>query len=283
MQKILLGLAISILVAADLQAQSVEATLRYADEQYELHHYTNSVLAYERAIFFQDNTDVATYLKLANAYFNLTDYERAIRLYDIAFFAEQDQETKNEISFKKSLAYMAMADYNQALISLIGINTFQNPAAEKKKQFFKALVYYMKADYAQAENVLLQYVVQQNRVAAPAYQSFLQLNQKAEDIKPNLAMWMSVFVPGSGQILYGNWKDGINSMALSVALVGLYFNYAAQFTLIEGYVVVLPWFQRYHKGGYLRAKSYAEEKQDKLRSKAYFEMLKLHPQLLSAE
>lgn len=104
-------------------------------------------------------------------------------------------------------------------------------------------------------------------------------SQKAAKVKPNLAMWMSVFVPGSGQILYGNWKDGLNSMALTTALVGLYFNYVIEFSLVEGYLVVLPWFQRYHKGGYMKAKQTALNKQEEYRAKAYAEMLKLHPSL----
>lgn len=280
MQKILFVLLTSLSFSAQISfSQSVEETLQFAEEQYNLGNYTNSVLAYERAIYFEKNTTSKTYFKLANAYFNKGDINRAIRFYDNATFLEKDDNKRNDIIFKKCLAYLSTKQYNQAIISLGSVNDFNNPEASLKKQYFKSVAYFLKEDFDQFEKVFKDYTSDLNLTSNQHYIDLETYNLKAAKVKPNLAMWMSVVVPGSGQILYGNWRDGLNSMALTAALVGLYFNYVIEFSLVEGYLVVLPWFQRYHKGGYLKAKETALNKQKEYRGKAYAEILQLHPAL----
>jgi len=279
MQKVLFVLVISLLPSTVVFSQTIEETLQFAEEQFRLGNYTNSVLAYERAIYFEKGTTSATYFKLAEAYFNMGNVERAIRFYDNATFLEQDIDKRNDIVFKKSLAYLSANKYNQAIISLGAINDFNREEAKLKKRYFKSIAYFLKEDFEQFDKLFDEYVEEMNLASNPNYVSLEKYNEKAARVKPNLAMWMSVVVPGSGQILYGNWKDGLNSMALTAALVGLYFNYVIEFSLVEGYLVVLPWFQRYHKGGYLKAKETALNRQREFRSKAYDEILDLHPAL----
>jgi len=280
MQKILFVLAISLFSSWSVFSQNVEETYQFAEEQLKLGNYNNSLLAFERAIFFEDHTSADTYTKLADVYFAAGNQERAIRFYDIAYFSENDPDLKNEIIFKKSLAYLQLENYDQALISLTSINSFQNKAVAQKKTFYKTLTYYLKGDFASYHEQLSQYTADQNIEGKDEFLLHNKWEKKAAKIKPNLAMWMSVVLPGSGQILYGDWQNGLNSLALTTGLIALYINYIDQFSLIEAYLVVFPWFERYHKGGYLRAKENAEEKIDLYRSKAYQSLLKLHPAML---
>ncbi len=279
MQKLLFALVISLFSVFQIFSQSVEGTLQFAEEQFEVGNYSNSVLAYERAIYFAENTTPETYFKLAEAYFFKEDVERAIRFYNNASFLEQDIEKKNDYIFKKCLAYLSINNYNQAIITLGAVNDFNNPDISLKKQYYKSVAYYLKEDYDQFQIVFNDYIMEMGLNSQIAYLKAKEYSNKANKVKPNLAMWMSVVVPGSGQILYGNWKDGLNSMGITATLVGLYFNYIVQFSVIEGYLVVIPWLQRYHKGGYLIAKQTALDKEEYYRSKAYQEVLKLHPGL----
>ncbi|WP_375580544.1 CDC27 family protein [Marivirga tractuosa] len=279
MQKLLFALVISVFSFFQVNAQSVEEALQFAQEQFEAGNYSNSVLAYERAIYFAENTTPDTYFKLAEAYFKKGDVERAIRFYNNASFLEQDIEKKNDYIFKKCLAYLSINNYNQAIITLGAVNDFNNPEINLKKQYFKSIAYYLKEDYDQFQYIFDGYAEEMKLNDKSAYLKVNQFNNRADKVKPNLAMWMSVVVPGSGQILYGNWKDGLNSMGLTAALVGVYFNFVVQFSILEGYLVVLPWFQRYHEGGYRIAKQTALDKEEEYRSQAYKEILKLHPAL----
>ncbi|WKV12555.1 CDC27 family protein [Marivirga harenae] len=280
MQKILFVLLTSLSFSVQISfSQDVKETLQFAEEQFIIGNYTNSILAYERAIYFEENTSSETYFKLANAYFSKGDIGRAIRVYDNAAFLEKDNGKRNDIIFKKCLAYLSTNQYNQAIISLGAINDFNDTEAGLKKQYFKSIAYFLKEDFDQFEVLFDEYATNLKLASNQHYIDLETYNLKADKVKPKLAMWMSVFVPGSGQILYGNWKDGLNSMALTAALVGLYFNYVTEFSLVEGYLVVLPWFQRYHKGGYLKAKETALKKQREYRGKAYGEILQLHPAL----
>lgn len=280
MQKILFALLISLALSAQLVfSQTVEETLQFAEEQFNLGNYTNSVLAYERAIYFEDNTSSETYFALANAYFNIKNIERAVRFYDNAIFLEKETSTRNEIIFRKCLALLSVKQFNQSIIALGSVNDFNDSEVKFKKQYFRSIAYFLKEDFDRSEKEFAKYISDLNLASNQHYIDYKLYNQKAAKIKPNLALWMSVFVPGSGQILYGNWKDGLNSLGLTAALVGLYFNYAIEFSLVEGYIVVLPWFQRYHKGGYLKAKETALKKQERYRAKAYAEILQLHPAL----
>lgn len=279
MQKLLFALVISVFPFFQLISQSVEGTLKFAEEQFEAGNYSKSVLAYERAIYFSEYTPPDIYFKLAEAYFLKGDVERAILFYNNASFLEEDIYKKNEYIFKKCLAFLSINNYNQAIITLGAVNDFNNPDISLKKQYYKSVAYFLKGDYTQFHKVFDEYANEMELTSNNSFLNAIEFDRKADRIKPNLALWMSVFVPGSGQFLYGNWKEGLNSMGLTAALVGLYFNYVIQFSVAEGYLVVLPWFQRYHKGGFTIAKETAIEKQELYRSKAYQEILKLHPEL----
>jgi len=263
-----------------LIAQNVASTLAYANEQFELENYQNSALAFERAIFFsKDQLEASVYSGLADAHRLNNNLERAIKFYDIAQFVATTNAAKDEIIFRKVFSYLQLTQYDQALIALFDLNDVANPTTQFRKQYLKGVIFYLKEDYDQALSIFENYLSADEKERL-AFSEVKRKLIKAEKIKPKLAMWLSVFIPGSGQMLYGNFKDGINSMILSAAIITLYFNYVTDFTLIEGYLVVLPWFMRYYRGGYQNAKAHALEKQALIRSEVYQSLVLLHPELI---
>ncbi|GAB3330477.1 hypothetical protein GCM10027429_07840 [Marivirga atlantica] len=262
----------------ELVAQSIESTLVYANEQFEVGNYQNSALAFERVIFFSEGkVDFSVYTKLADSYRLNNNAERAIKFYDIAQYQADNDSARNEIIFRKVFTYLQLKEFDQGLIALFDLKTNSNEQTQFRKEYLKGIIYYLKDDYERSIDVFDEYLSLQEKEALKFNELKNQL-KKAENIKPNLAMWLSVFIPGSGQMLYGDFKDGLNSMMLTAAFVTLYFNYVMDFSLVEGYLVVLPWFQRYHRGGYQNAKENALEKQELIRSKVYQELVLMHPE-----
>jgi len=260
-----------------LIAQSIESTLVYANEQFDIGNYQNSALAFERIIFFsKGNVNHKVYTQLADSYRLDGNPVRAIKFYDIAQYQAATDSARNEIIFRKVFTYLQLKEFDQGLIALFDLRSNNNAQTQFRKEYLKGIIYYLKDDYERAIKVFDDYLSEQEKEVLSFNELKMQLN-KAKKIKPNLAMWLSVFIPGSGQMLYGDFKDGLNSMMLTAAFVTLYFNYVMDFSLVEGYLVVLPWFQRYHRGGYQNAKENALEKQELIRSRVYQELVLMHP------
>ena len=74
-------------------------------------------------------------------------------------------------------------------------------------------------------------------------------------------------LPGLGQFYAGDIKNGINSLVINALFVGLFTYSFVTISPIDAYFSVLPWFQRYYKGGYTKAGIIAEQKVKKRRAK----------------
>jgi hypothetical protein len=86
---------------------------------------------------------------------------------------------------------------------------------------------------------------------------------------PKIAYWMSVVIPGSGQLYAGDIKNGMNSFVLSIGLAILTYNIAVSKSILDALITAFPWWQRYHIGGYNAAKRIAINKRQENRADVF--------------
>ena len=98
-----------------------------------------------------------------------------------------------------------------------------------------------------------------------------KLNPKRADRLKTL----SLFIPGSGQIIAGNAKSGINSLLLIGGLSAFYISTARQYGTISAAITVLPWLSRYHVGGSENAQDSMLKRQEKLKSQYFDELIRI--------
>jgi hypothetical protein len=87
---------------------------------------------------------------------------------------------------------------------------------------------------------------------------------RARTKSPALAKWLSIFLPGSGQIYCGEWIDGLNALALSVATGYLLVGNILEKRIQEVALNSLFLFNRFYQGDKDNAVSLALRSNERL-------------------
>lgn len=250
------------------QGQTVDQLIEFADKKFEQGNYALAAKEYQRALFFGPKQQVgALNVSTGDCYFALKAYGKAHEYYGFAANLIRKDSLRGEVLLKKASCQMMLLQYNMAVFDLYSLPANIPASTEKKRQFLLGVAYYGMADYERAASAF--------QLAIPGDEQKIQqivevfANKKINRPNPNLAYWMSVFIPGSGQFYSGDIKNGLNSFLLSAGLIIVAFEIASNQSWIDSLLTVFPWWQRYYTGGYNSARSIAEHKRAENRAELY--------------
>jgi hypothetical protein len=82
-----------------------------------------------------------------------------------------------------------------------------------------------------------------------------------------------MIIPGSGQFYAGDVKNGFNSLLLTGGFVTVGFIIAINYSLLDSFVSVIPWIQRYYIGGIKRSGDIAVDRKLQKQDEIYQEIL----------
>ncbi|MCX6224062.1 MAG: hypothetical protein NTV01_04840 [Bacteroidia bacterium] len=271
-----------VIFAAFAPAQTVDETRAYADSLYSAGNLDEASPAYQRTAFFNRSVDAEILSRIADCFISDGDLDKALEFYDHSYFAQTNDSLKKEVLFRKSACYLRSRNYNFALIELLRLDEVLSKDFEKKRNFYFGMTWFGLEDFKKAgmyfekaaEDSLSQ---QKIREIFADTRHFLRPN-------PKLASWLSIIIPGTGQIYSGEIWTGINSFLLSGLFVGLGFYIAAATSPVDALFTALPWFQRYYQGGFRQAGYLAQKKRSENRSLKFNKVLstiangkQLHP------
>jgi TM2 domain-containing membrane protein YozV len=255
-------------------AQTVEQTLAYADSLFDAGRTTDALPVYERTAFFmRPSIDARILGRLADCFYDDGNLEKALEYYDHSYFAEPNDSIKKEILFRKSACFLKSHNYNFALIELLNLEDSLSPHFEHLRNLYLGITYFGMEDFDKAGGYFA--------MAAPNQATRDEIRRIFDDRKaffrpkPRLAFWLSLFIPGSGQIYAGQVGAGINSLMLTGLLIGLGFYIASVSTPLDAIFTALPWFQRYYQGGYMRATEFATTRRMENRNRIFNKVLEL--------
>jgi TM2 domain-containing membrane protein YozV len=77
---------------------------------------------------------------------------------------------------------------------------------------------------------------------------------------PKVASFLSMVLPGSGQLYCGEFKSGINSFLLTGTAITVYTLISIRYSFIDAILGVFPYYQRYYTGGVINAQNMAKDK-----------------------
>ncbi len=83
--------------------------------------------------------------------------------------------------------------------------------------------------------------------------------QHIDKISPQKALIMSLFLPGLGQAYAHDYKNAINSLALNTLFGYAMVRTFTRYSWVEMVMGVLPWWERYYRGGAIHAKDIAQK------------------------
>ncbi|MDA3880393.1 MAG: hypothetical protein PF436_08400 [Prolixibacteraceae bacterium] len=277
-QSVFFFLIISLLSPAVSMGQNVDDVVAFANRQFELGNYSLASKEYNRAFFFgAGNKDIIT-LRIADCYSQLENYEQAGNFYDRAYRLSSSDSLKNEAILGKAFC-LVMQD--KLMLSLIELYNFEYTASKEQQSiyhFLKGLTHFGLHDDSLSYHEFVKIAELQTQqsfdieVLDSEFEKILNYNKR---YNPQRAYIMSGIIPGSGQLLTGEIKDGLNSMLLIGGLYLIALRVMHLYSFWDAAIALFPWIQRYHMGGMEHSKELAATKIDQKRYESYLNLLEL--------
>ncbi len=273
MRKILFIVIFNIYGILFLNAQSICEIKAFADDQFKKTNYSTALKEYQRVHFF-DTTSLYDdiYLKIASIYYNQSDFRRAIEYFNLAWYSEQKDSVRNEITFRKATCYLKLEEYLVALNELFDIPQTKSEYFDAKLNLYFAISYYGLDDLVNAQFYFSQFLGPEGRRDIDII--FVDFERFKRKYKPRKIELMSKFIPGLGQLKLGNFGSGINSFLLVGGAVSYAAYTASAYGLIDG-ALLLSSFYRYYLGGANQAKVESIKKIREEKRRTYLEIMSL--------
>ncbi len=271
-------LIISLFLSSAAQSQSIDGTLEFANSQYSKGNYEQAISAYRRVLFFDSTGQFSdrSYYRLAQCYLAASSLKKSVYYYDLAYAATNSDSIKQSVVFDKAHLYILAGQPNYALMELASLGNVLPPSYEQQRSFYSGLIYFMNEKFDKS------YKSFSNALDSNSFHKHIVLDslfQELEDVNrlnPKLARYLSLGLPGLGQLYAGYPVEAANSFLISAAFWGLYFYTLQQYTLLDALLSVYPWFQRYYIGGHFRAGDLTEKKKLNRRNLILIEIVEIY-------
>ncbi|NOZ47687.1 MAG: hypothetical protein GXO79_13035 [Chlorobi bacterium] len=274
--KIFLIVISSLFFLKNIQGQDIEQVYRFAVKNSKEENYNRAIHEFERVFYFdtESNYRKKVTIELAHCYLKTQEFEKALKFYDLAYGLTQNDSLKNEIIFKKVFIYILQKEYLYAEVELL--NTFNTVKynQEKQENFLFGLTYYGQNKYNDSKKYFNHcFETEQSK---SQIDSLFNILGHIKPSWPAISKYMSMILPGSGQLANASVKSAVNSFVLTFSILTLYAYTAANYTLYDAVISVLPWFARYHRGGYENAYRIALLKQEEKRNNILIQIIDLY-------
>lgn len=265
----------SIIFFSTAVAQTQEQTIAMGMEQLQLKNYDAATAFYLRSLYFEQGSKRAfLYQQLGDCYFNESKYEQAAYSYELGYNSESNDSIKTELIFKKTSALLLQEKYQYALSELYSLSdSMPSIYFNRKKNFYSGIAYFGNNEFALSEKSFLAALPNNSITEAEQIKGIFLKNKKVGRVKPKTARILSMCLPGLGQFYAGDIKNGFNSLIINALFVGLFTYSFITISPVDAYFSVLPWFQRYYKGGYTKAGIIANERVKQKRKLLYNEII----------
>lgn len=263
-------------VPAFVKSQSLDQTYSFALSQAKLGNYDIAVKSLKRVQFFDEqNVFPDVFRDIADCYFEKMEFENAFYYYDLAAIQADDDSIVPDLVARKVTCKLLDNQFQEALISLFSFEGKMNPVQQWQFNMLYGITYFNLGDYSQSELYFLKNTdstMFQKSGDLNVYFSHIQHIEKRYN--PKTAKIMSIILPGAGQIWVGDYRNGLNSIALIAGLFSVSVALTGSISLLDSIIIIAPWFQRYYMGGYERAYGIAANKQLEEKNKLLAQIVK---------
>ena len=249
---------ISLLYAVTLTGQKREESFQIALRNFHLENYDLCIPYFKRVAFFEsDNITNLNYL--AESYQKTKSYDNALVHYSLIYNLLSNDSLKNEVCFEMAKCYMLQDKHDYAEIEILNIKEHNN-YFKSRKNYYLFLIYLNKREFELSKNYFLNISEFSDSKINQVQSSFSHLEKKIRRTNPKVASVLSMLIPGSGQMFYGNFSSGINSLLLTTTALTVFTIISIRYSYIDAILSVFPYYQRYYIGGVINTINFAEEK-----------------------
>lgn len=253
--------------AQSIHAQTPAETLAFARQQMAEGNEILAAKTYQRLVFFTgDRYREECYGQLAGLFFRQGDMEKSAHFFDLLYHAAHSDSLRYEAVFGKAGALLLLHEHKKCLIELFALPADLPENWARRRWLYLGAAQFGARDFDAAEAALQHLFAPEDVVSRRQLRDLLDKARRVERKSPKTARVLSMVLPGAGQFYAGDIKNGFNSLLLN-ALLGYWFVSTAQgYTFFDASFTVMPWFLRYHAGGYKHVGQILEhEKEDRQR------------------
>jgi len=255
--------------------QNLNQTLVFADSALQKNNAQLSIKLYTRALFFApDEIKPKIFEKLAFAYYTINMYIEAEKYYKYASFSAKDS-AQYELFLKISGTQILQKKYLLAQQTLYALPDSLPKDQQRTKYFYLGTLNFGIENFFEAEKYFLKILPDSSVAEKTKIKSYFAKKRYLYRPNPNFVFYSSLIVPGSGQLIAGDYQNSLNSLLLLSTLGGLSVLTITNYGLSDAILTVFPWFFRYYQGGAIKAETKALIRLQEKRAFVYHEIVNI--------
>jgi hypothetical protein len=232
-----------------------DLALKTAEQYFAINNYESAITEYKRYIFFNAKKDDIgdVYYKMALTYRDQGKLDEAINAIEASIFYTDLDSIREERIITKAIISFVHCDSSQAIFSLLKLTHFSNYKRIRQESSFYLGLYYLKKCKWNESYIAFHNCFQDLPKIQMKLDSLFLLTQKITYRSPKLAKWLSTFLPGSGQIYGGDYRDGANAFIINTALGVIFVDSILNKHFQDSFLINLTFLERYYRGNYHNA------------------------------
>lgn len=268
---LLLGFNFLLFIKTPVFSQDLSTSVKIADSLFQENQLEQAIKLYKRIVFFdkEELYDSLTFSRLAYSYYQIEDYQNAARYFEYSYNVTEDVN----YLYDQALMQILSRDYKLAKLGLLNVASDKNELLMARKLALLGMVNFKLADYEATNKYLEQFYEHTPADDSLGFDLIARTSKIRKRYKKSKVKAMSLIIPGTGQMYCGDFKEGFNSLGITVLFGGIYFRVVSSLGLLDAFLSVLPWYQKYYLGGYMKAGEIAVNKQQELLDALFNEMV----------
>lgn len=201
-----------------------DEALKVADGLLEQGHYDQAITEYKRFVFFNPEDEQISYAfyKMGLAYRAGRNWQPAIDAFKSSVRTANHAETADERRLVLATTLIASGNYSLARLELLRVMEFSEEASLRAKaRYFDGIASLYMFDWDAVERAFGGFYSESSEVRQ-INPVLLEARQSHRSV--GLARFLSTLLPGLGQVYAGDWRDGLNALAINALGIGLLAN-----------------------------------------------------------
>lgn len=254
------SLVFLLIVFCTESANAQDSALVLASKLYNNSNFEEAITEYMRFIYFNpDNEKVGdVYHKIGSAYRNQKKWHEAIDAIRKSIAISSNDSIRDDRRISLAVIMIANANYSAAEFELLRISHFTNYSGLKRKaNFFLGVCHLYTFKWKESQEAFSNYYSGSFKNKGNEIDSLFTFATNLTYKSPGAARWLSTFLPGSGQIYCGDWRNGINALVLNSLTSYLLINSLLERRFQDTFISFLTPFERYYRGNRYHAERIA--------------------------
>ena len=248
----------SIFLSLNVISQKQIISFEEAIKEFNSGNYEISLPYFKRIAFFESN-NILNLKYLADSYLNTKSYDNALVHYSLIYNISKNDSIKNEVIIEMAKTYILQEKYDYAKIEVLNIKEINQDFTDRKN-YYLSIISFFKNEFENSKNYLLQIRNLSDSSQRIINELYNNASKYYNRPNPKVASFLSMILPGSGQLYSGKFKSGINSFLLTGAALTAFTLINIRYSFLDAILGVFPYYQRYYTGGVINAQNMAENK-----------------------